>query len=404
MTDSAGTAAPRTRSRARVVTLLILVALVMLVPWIASHTYWDTTELPLPPRGEAATNPFYAAQHLAEALGARVSRIRVLSALPPDAVLVASSWHWSLTASRRERLEEWVEEGGRLVVDRSLLGAAEEFEDWSGIRRVSRAGDAAAAGGRPSRFIDPCRTLHEETVEAPSPGGYGRPLDVCGFEDTSALVSGRINDWALRDAQSRVEVLRVRVGSGSVTVINARTPWYERKLLHVDQAALFVAATELRRGDEVYFLTEDDQPSLLVLLWRFAAPALMLALGCLALMLWRGGVRFGRVSPPPDIARRSLAEQIIGTGRFVLRFGGAPSLHAAAVRALGEEAERHLPSYSRLSQAERLAALARLTGYRAELLRAAIDLVNPNRPGELAGAVGLVESARRHLASIKKGR
>ena len=49
---------------------LIVVAIVILVTWIARNTYWDDVTVPNLPSGEAATNPFYVAQHLAEELGA----------------------------------------------------------------------------------------------------------------------------------------------------------------------------------------------------------------------------------------------------------------------------------------------------------------------------------------------
>src|SRR5262249_61662554 len=84
---------------------------------IASHTYWADTKIPMPPKGEALTNPFYAAQRFAAALGARATRDGVFAVRRSDAVVVLSGWHWSLTRARRAALERWVESGGRLVVD-----------------------------------------------------------------------------------------------------------------------------------------------------------------------------------------------------------------------------------------------------------------------------------------------
>ena len=39
----------------------------VLASWIASNTEWTEVKIPLPPKGEAATNPYYAAQRFAEA-------------------------------------------------------------------------------------------------------------------------------------------------------------------------------------------------------------------------------------------------------------------------------------------------------------------------------------------------
>ena len=60
--------------------------LVALVAWVASNTYWADTKVPMPPKGEALTNPFYAVQRFAEALGARTAWDRVLTMPPADSV------------------------------------------------------------------------------------------------------------------------------------------------------------------------------------------------------------------------------------------------------------------------------------------------------------------------------
>jgi len=67
--------------------------------------------------GEAATNPFYAAQKLVETLGATSERRDSLGDTPSDAVVVLSTWGWDIDRARREGFERWVEAGGRLVVD-----------------------------------------------------------------------------------------------------------------------------------------------------------------------------------------------------------------------------------------------------------------------------------------------
>src|SRR5512138_2787732 len=108
-------------TRLRAAKIVLLIAFIALVAWIANHTDWDEVKVPLPPRGEAARNPFYAAQKLAEALGAHTRWDRILTTPGDDAVLVVSTWNWGLSDARRERIEHWVEAGGRLVVDRGLL-------------------------------------------------------------------------------------------------------------------------------------------------------------------------------------------------------------------------------------------------------------------------------------------
>src|SRR5919198_4347670 len=112
--------------------------LVVLALWIANNTYWTEVTVPMPPKGEAFTNPFYAAQRFAEALGAHTTRDRVFTTPRSDSIIVLSAWHWDLSRSRRAALEHWVESGGRPVVDRRLAGGEDEFERWAGIAREYR--------------------------------------------------------------------------------------------------------------------------------------------------------------------------------------------------------------------------------------------------------------------------
>jgi hypothetical protein len=201
--------------------------------------------------------------------------------------------------------------------------------------------------------------------------------------------------WTLRDATG-LQAIRVQVGRGTVTEINAE-PFRGRDLFDADHGWLLVAATELRPGDDVHFLSEDDHPSLLALAWQHGAPVIVLGLALVALMLWRGAVRFGPIETPQDPARRSLAEQIRGTGRFVLRHGSGASLHAAAVRALEDTARRRVPAYARLRPDERIDALARLTRFDRGALAAAIHHAGHRRAQELRDTIALLETARRTI-------
>ena len=122
---------------------------------------------------------------------------------------------------------------------------------------------------------------------------------------------------------------------------------------------------------------------------------MVLLLLILALLLWRGWVRFGPMAPPLPSARRSLAEQIRGSGQFALRHGSGDSLHGAVVRALSEAASRRVPGYAHLPPQEQTAALARLTGFERGALAAALHHLASRRADRLRNALALLETARR---------
>jgi hypothetical protein len=376
-------------TQSRIVAALGLISIVLLALFIAGNTYWEDIPIPTPPKGEAITNPFYAAQRFAEELGATTRRERSLMVPSPQSVIVLSVWHWDLSPQRQAALRRWVESGGRLVVDRAISGDLSEFKSWSGLEwdYNEEVADAYYEEHDEDEYEE-CAPVEEVAPQE------GPSYSMCGL-DFSFVKTERPMQWALRDAAGH-QAVRVAVGEGSVTLLNVE-PFTHRALFDGDHAALFVAATELARGDEVVFVTEDDYPPLLTLLWNSGAPAVALSLVVMAFALWRGAVRFGPTLAAPEPRRRSMAEQIRGSGYFALKFGEGAPLHAAAVRALTEVARRRIPAYPRLSRPQKAAALGKATGMNGEALMSAIDAVSKRRAKELPNTLALLESARRQL-------
>jgi hypothetical protein len=392
-------------NRLRLIKSLALIGLIGLVVVIAYRVEFVDVKVPAPLEGEARSNPFYAAIKFLGELGIDSRWERVFVTKPEESVIVLSSWNWTLSHSRRDRLRSWVEDGGRLVVDSSLSGDLEEFETWTGIgekeadeeeieekekadREMGKEKPTATESAvQKALDLQPCTTLIED--DGP------RRFQVCDVQFPRSLEISRKSEWVLRDG-SYIHAARVRVGKGSVTSLNA-DPFGYREFLHGDHARLLVAAAQLRAGDDVIFLTEQDHASIIELTWRFGAPALLLFALMVALGLWRSAARFGPLIAPPETARRSLAEQIRGTGQFALRFGGGKPLHAAAARALRDAALKRQASYDRLSSEQRIAALAKLSGMPAEELAPALHFTGARSAHELRNAIAVLETARRQI-------
>jgi hypothetical protein len=376
-------------TRSRVIAGLCVVLLVVFGVYVARNTYWEDVQVPTGPKGEGLTNPFYAAQRFAEALGATTRRERSLVAPSPDAAVVLSVWHWDLSPQRQTAIKQWVESGGRLIVDRMLSGDLSDFESWSGIEwEFNEAAWDAHEKSDANHTHEDCAALSE--VAPQSEVSYV----VCG-RDFSFVSTSQPMQWALRDETGH-QAIRVTVGKGSVTVING-VPFTRRALFEGGHADLFVAATQLHRGDQIVFVTEDDQPSLLAMVWLYGAPAVVLSAILIALLLWRDAVRFGPTIGVPEPRRRSMAEQIRGSGYFALKFGEGAALHAAAVRALTEAARRRIPNFSRLPRPQRATALGKATGMDGGALMSSIDGATKRRPKELPNTLASIEAARRQL-------
>ncbi len=412
----------------RITWAIILAALGLLAYYVSQITTWREVAIPTPLKGEAAINPFYAAGKLVSELGGKSEWRRELGELPETSgILVLSGWHWDISAPRRQRIEQWVEAGGRLVVDGSLLGTA-ALRDWAGVRTeyfgpeyeqtegAEAADEMQATEGKPSQLAEsPSEEVAEpEPLRLPSSGrcaefmhvesaqrddGPRRAWTFCEARADQRFASTSRVHWGLRDDSGFVAV-RVAVGKGSVSMVQG-APFVWRELQRVDHALLLLEAMHFTRGDRVQFLSADREQSLLDLAWRHGWPVVCVALLTAIVALWRNGARFGPSIPEPDPARRSLGEQILGTGRFIMRTGGAQSLHTAMLNAVEDLAARRLRDYTRLDEAARSAALADATGIDVAKIRVARDWARDSRATELAGAIACLESVRRVLLRLK---
>ena len=381
-------------NRNLIVGVVVVLLLGALGYWLANISHWEEVEIPGTPKGEALTNPFYSLQHLSESLGAHTQlHHEIVSMPPPGGVIVLDFWNWDIIPERRHRLEQWVSDGGRLVANVAQLGD-QGFQEWSGIKQLQepslpkriRRSDLAAlstsACGADERLLT--------SVTEP-----GTQFDTFGFVPTGVSTT-RKSTWRLRDEDGSTLALRIPIGHGSVTLLSALIP-SNRSVLCGDYGLLFAAATQVHRGDTITFLTEGKGGSLLGLIWQFGAPVVALAGVWIALWLWRSGVRFGPLVAPTESARRSLAEQIRGTGQFTLRFGGGAALYAATVRALNEVASRHILHYERLSASERVSALEKVTRLSAADLTRALEDRDARSRKEIRKTIAFLEAARRRL-------
>jgi hypothetical protein len=243
-------------------------------------------------------------------------------------------------------------------------------------------------------MADTCRELHI-TVGASQLDRAREIYFVCALQTMSFLSSSRKAEWTLEDADN-AQVMRVAIGKGRLTLING-IPFGNRELLEADNAALFVDSVKLHRGDHVVFVSEENRTSLLQLIWLYGAPAVLLALALVAVALWRNATRFGPLEASPDPSRRSLAEQIRGTGQFALRVGAGRALHGAMVRALHEAARQRVANYEALSRDEQIAAIARLASIEADVLAQTMNFSGRRRSHEFKNAIALLDKARLHV-------
>ena len=380
---------------AAVLRIVIVLLLGLFAWWFVVATEWVEEEVSGPKKGEAQRNALFAMELLAKELGARIEKRENLEQMPPrDAVLLLDSSHWDLFPERVELLRQWVQDGGHLVVSASLAREGLQVK-WMPVRTVHRP-RKEVDDAKPARKQPECRVL----AEAGSAGGS--PYRVCSgqFWQELKVREGVTAQWALHGPDG-IELVRAPAGRGSVTVYGPWSLLYNDEILRSksDHAAAAALALQLQPGKLLWVVTEEKRMPLIPWIWQQAWVAVLLVLLVAAACLWRGVVRFGPVGVVPPPQRRSMREQVSGTGTF-LRHHGPITLHTAQVRALHEAARVRLPGYAQSTGGAAIERIARATGLGARALEAALAPAPIGRPG-LAADLELLELARRRLADSR---
>lgn len=381
----------------RIVKLIIAAAVIAFAIWIARQTYWDESTVPTPMTGEAATNPYYSVEHLLGDLGMHTRRINSLRALPTDAVVLASVRDDNLFGVHPEQLESWVESGGRLIVSGAVLFSNNSLQTWSGVTPSSGQGFVPPNAQKPMRFglqFDPEANCAPMTVQTDGTS-TGESLTIC-TPSSMSFHSKREPAWALQSG-SKILMLRIGVGDGEFTVWGPHDLLSNKALTLHDHAEVLLEAAHLQRGDTLLILSPTEAVALPVLLWRYAAPAIVFLAVAVALLIWRHLPRFGPPVPVIPAIRRSLAEQIRANARFAWRTRKLGSLRGAVRRSLDEAAMRQIAGYAAMNVRQQSDALAAGTGIDAAAINAALTADGKGNMNEHRASITLLEVCRRIL-------
>lgn len=388
-------------TRDRITYLVIIVLLTISGVWVARHTYWDDTRVPVPPQGEAATNAYYSVQHLATALGIRSSFIVSLNAAPPNkGALLIDGFQGDMTHTHVDELVPWVESGGRLIITDDVVRADPKFQAWSGITLHARY-DVPEKNKPKPQPRDPeedCASL-DVAIDGKI---TNQPLTICLPPTEFGLASKRTPAWSLANKYG-LQVMRINMGRGSVTVIPRYSLISNKNLIRHEHAEIFLTASHLVRGDALYIVNVARAETLIALVWRLAAPALVFLGVAILCIILRQLPRFGPALPLPAMVRRSLAEQIRANAAFAWRTRKLTALRAAVRRALDETAKKRIAAYSSLDIRKRVNAIAAWAGMDSKALNSAMTEDAVAAPQVQRAAIALLEQTRRILnARIQK--
>jgi hypothetical protein len=227
----------------------------------------------------------------------------------------------------------------------------------------------------------------------------GRVLRGCTRAGSIHALNRVLPTWQLAGPRGTL-ALRVPVGRGDVTGVVPALAIDNRELLHGDNALIAAAVLQAVPGRPVWILEDEAREPLLAWLWHEARTPSLLTLAAIALALWRLMVRFGPREAVPPRARRSMGEQVRGTGHFIAG-SDAQALHAATRQAFEAVARRRVEGWSELDDTDRIAALAGSLQHPHAIDRAALqasmNIGGGATPAQILGAIAVLEQARRAL-------
>lgn len=360
-------------------------------------------EIPRGYRGEAARNPYFAAQRMLERMGGTAASHAdpgVLFALPSErGTVFLPTARAAVTPARSDELMAWVRRGGHLVVVTWQLWDDEArtpdpILDALGVHQFMRPeGEASDAGAQEEEA--PRAVVAQAKVR-----GRDGPLEARFDPRFSFELAGdaaRALDFEIGDRYG-VHLVTLRAGKGYVTALTDDFFLRQPEIGELDHAELVYRLAHWGgRAGPVAFVYGDDYPGALELAWSRGWPALVALAALVAAWVWFASRRFGPLAPDPPLERRALMEHVTAAGRFQWRRGASRALLAATRAALlARVRERHprLEGLAPAEQAERLAALAELPPERVELALAYRTDTDASR---FAQDVALLERIRRAL-------
>lgn len=373
--------------------------------------------------------------------------------LQPDDTIVLINANKTLTQDRYERLYEWLANGGTLITspqnpyigthtrEQDLL--LQDFEITPGKTRFE-AEQEFSAFDSDEKNTDEHNAGDDETDQTTDgnneknkqPENYYRcnlkedPTEIefadnellqfdftreppFFYQDNSVSDSDMSNNWDSDSLDSEsldsdsldshnqesdsksTHMLSFAVDNGRLSITSDTGIWSNQRIDCHDHAYALWRMTN--HNGRVWFLINQDAPSLAVLLWQNAPYGVLAAVLALLLWLWAKSQRFGPVFERKEIARRSLTEHIYASAMLLWR----NQQHGYLLTRLRQQLIAHLlaqhPQVAVLDNTGRAAFLHELTGMNRDLIERVLYADDLQNPQDFADAIAHLQTIRKQL-------
>jgi hypothetical protein len=184
-------------------------------------------------------------------------------------------------------------------------------------------------------------------------------------------------------------------GQGLVIINSDNTIWENQRVDCHDHA--YALWKLINHNGKVWFLINQEAPSLWTILWRATPYGMLAALLALALWLWAKATRFGPILTRATPGRRSLAEHIHASAMLLWRRQQHPYLVSLLRQELRQHLQQHYPLFNQWSEQEQIAHLQTLTPLSAGDLHKALFSDKLQHPQDFTLAVACLQTIRKSV-------
>lgn len=195
--------------------------------------------------------------------------------------------------------------------------------------------------------------------------------------------------------EKRQHLLYFDIGEGSITITSDNYIWANQRIdCHNHAYGLWRLINPKGR---VWFLVNQDAPSLAAIVWSNARYGVLAALAALILWLWAQSLRFGPVLVVEQTGRRSLAEHIYASAMLLWRKQQHPQLLELLRKEILDRLDEQHPNLHQATQEQRAEFLQELTGINAADIQKALYSVALRHPQDFVAAIAHLQTIRKQL-------
>ncbi|WP_062061277.1 DUF4350 domain-containing protein [Cellvibrio sp. OA-2007] len=189
------------------------------------------------------------------------------------------------------------------------------------------------------------------------------------------------------------------IGKGSVTIMSDNHIWSNQRIDCHDHA--YGLWRLINPEGRVWFLINQDAPSLASILWRNASYGVSAGIIALILWLWANSLRFGPVLVVEQTGRRSLAEHIYASAMLLWRKQQHPQLLNLLRKEILDRLDEQHPNLNQPAGDQRMEFLHQLTGIAQADIKQALFADALHHPQEFAAAIAHLQTIRKQLSGVK---